>query len=56
MNRRMFHPLGWIMTLLLMFAVAGVGQDYRGKIEGLITDESKAVIGGASVTLLNGCN
>ena len=30
-----------------------MAQDYRGKIEGLITDDSKAVIGGASVTLLN---
>jgi hypothetical protein len=53
MNKRLFHLLGWMITLLLIFAVAGMGQDYRGKIEGLITDESKAVIGGASVTLLN---
>ena len=33
--------------------VSGFGQDYRGRIEGLITDQSKAVIVGATVTLLN---
>ena len=43
----------WMLMLLLVFAATGMAQDYRGKIEGLITDDSKAVIGGASVTLLN---
>src|ERR1035437_8544191 len=53
MKGTIFHVTGWILTLLLVFAVTGLAQDYRGKIEGLITDESKAVVGGASVTLLN---
>jgi hypothetical protein len=30
-----------------------MAQDYRGRIEGLVTDQSKAVIPGATVTLLN---
>ncbi len=43
----------WAIALLLIFAASGVAQDYRGRIEGLVTDESKAVIAGSSVTLLN---
>jgi len=43
----------WAIALLLIFAASGVAQDYRGRIEGLITDESKAVIAGSTVTLLN---
>jgi hypothetical protein len=43
----------WAIALLLIFAASGVAQDYRGRIEGLVTDETKAVIAGSNVTLLN---
>ncbi len=53
MKRRVSSTLVCITTLPLIFAATGLAQDYRGRIEGLITDESKAVISGATVTLLN---
>jgi hypothetical protein len=40
-------------VLFLLFATSTVAQDYRGRIEGLVTDQSKAVISGATVTLSN---
>ncbi len=43
----------WAIVLFLIFAASGVTQDYRGRIEGLVTDPSKAVIAGSTVTLLN---
>ena len=43
----------WAIALLLILAASGVAQDYRGRIEGVVTDESKAVIAGSTVTLLN---
>ena len=49
-----FSPTSqWVLVLLLIFAASGLAQDYRGRIEGLVTDETKAVIAGAAVTLLN---
>ena len=39
--------------LLLLFITSGLAQDYRARVEGIVTDQSKAVIGGATVTLLN---
>jgi hypothetical protein len=46
------------LKLALVFAFALLGttamaQDYRGRIEGIVTDPSQAVIAGATVTLLN---
>jgi hypothetical protein len=38
---------------LLLLAATAIAQDYRGRVEGLVTDQSKAVIPGAAVTLLN---
>src|SRR4030095_11739237 len=32
---------------------AAWGQEFRGKIQGLVTDESRAVIPGVTITLLN---
>ncbi|MFN7998748.1 MAG: carboxypeptidase-like regulatory domain-containing protein [Bryobacteraceae bacterium] len=47
-------PLLWgIVALLLICAISGIAQDYRGRIQGLVTDESKAVIANSTVTLLN---
>jgi hypothetical protein len=41
------------VALMLLFIPAAPGQDYRGRIEGLVTDQTKAIIPGANVTLLN---
>jgi len=41
------------VSLLLIFATYGWAQDYRGRIEGLVTDQTKSVIAGATVTLAN---
>ena len=43
----------WVIVLFLIFAANGMAQDYRGRIEGLVTDPSKAVIAGSTVTLVN---
>jgi hypothetical protein len=40
-------------SLSVLFASLAMGQDYRARVEGLVTDQSKAVIAGATVTLLN---
>jgi len=41
-----------VLALCLLAGVAS-GQDYRAKIQGVVTDTSQAVVVGASVTLLN---
>lgn len=41
------------VSLLLIFATFGWAQDYRGRIEGIVTDQTKSVIAGATVTLAN---
>ena len=38
---------------VLFFFITGWAQDYRGRIEGLVSDQSKSVIAGATVTLAN---
>jgi Carboxypeptidase regulatory-like domain len=40
-------------SLCLISASVVMAQDYRARVEGLVTDQSKAVIAGAKVTLLN---
>jgi len=42
-----------LVSLLVLFASAGFTQSYRGRIQGVVTDQSQAVIAGATVTLLN---
>jgi hypothetical protein len=46
---------GWILaaSLSVLFATFATAQDYRARVEGLVTDQSKSVIVGAKVTLLN---
>src|SRR5262245_37840453 len=44
--------LSALIVLLAMFAPARA-QDYRGKVQGLVTDSSNAALAGASVTLRN---
>jgi hypothetical protein len=45
----------WVLaaSLCVLFASAGMAQDNRARVEGLVTDQSKSVIAGATVTLLN---
>src|SRR6516225_3538637 len=38
---------------LFLLATFAWAQDYRGRVEGLVSDPSQAVIAGATVTLLN---
>src|SRR6476646_3060947 len=42
-----------LTVAVLLLGHAGIAQDYRGRIEGVVTDESKAIIPDATVTLLN---
>jgi hypothetical protein len=42
-----------IFPVLFLWAGSVSAQTFRGRVEGIVTDESKAVIAGASVTLLN---
>ncbi len=53
MKGHFFPTLKWASAILLTLAATGMAQDYRGRIEGLVTDQSKAVIMGATVTLSN---
>jgi Carboxypeptidase regulatory-like domain/TonB dependent receptor len=41
------------VSLCVLFATFGLAQDYRGRIEGIVTDQTQSVIAGASVTLVN---
>src|SRR5207253_2268498 len=42
-----------MVSLLLLFITSGLAQDYRGRVEGIVTDQTKSVIAGATVTLRN---
>ena len=42
-----------LFLILLLFTSAAYSQSYRGRVQGVVTDQSKAVIAGATVTLLN---
>ena len=42
-----------VSALLGLLATVSQGQDYRGRIQGTITDPSQAVVPGATVTLAN---
>ncbi len=52
MKRKFFPAWGLGIGLSVLFAVSGWAQD-RARIEGVVTDESRASIAGANVTLLN---
>jgi hypothetical protein len=39
--------------LILVFALSAHAQDVRGRLQGVVTDQSQAVIAGAKVTILN---
>lgn len=42
-----------VICLLLFFAHTGLSQSYRGRVQGVVTDATQAVVAGATVTLLN---
>jgi hypothetical protein len=53
-KRKSFSTWKLILPIFLFIAtLPGFAQSYRARIEGTVTDESQAVIAGASVTLLN---
>src|SRR5215831_11271568 len=41
------------LFLIFIFGVLATAQDYRGRIEGIVTDRSQAVIVNATITLSN---
>ena len=41
------------LALIVLFAFTATAQTFRGRVQGIVTDESKAAVVGASVTLLN---
>src|SRR5579883_1120000 len=53
MIRGLCRLLGSSVVLLLLCSAFCLAQEYRGRIEGIVTDQTKAVIPGATVTLLN---
>ena len=42
-----------LFLLLAFFTVSSFAQEFRGRVQGLVTDSSQAVIAGANVTLEN---
>ncbi len=45
--------LWWSLAIIASFSLAAVGQEFRGRVQGNVTDPSKAAIVGATVTLTN---
>jgi hypothetical protein len=41
------------VTLFFLLTSAAIAQSYRGRVQGVITDQTQAVVTGATVTLLN---
>ena len=52
MKLKVLSTTTWITALLLILAATGFAQE-RGRVQGLVTDQTKAVIPGSTVTLLN---
>ncbi|MEO7145359.1 MAG: carboxypeptidase-like regulatory domain-containing protein, partial [Bryobacteraceae bacterium] len=53
MTRRCARFSEFTISLLLVFAMSALAQDFRARVEGLVSDPSHAVVPGATVTLLN---
>ena len=41
------------LVFVLLFTSAAFSQSYRGRVQGVVSDQSRAVVAGATVTLLN---
>src|SRR5258708_327678 len=41
------------VPLLFLFITSSFAQDYRGRVEGIVTDQTRSVIAGSTVTLRN---
>jgi len=41
------------LTLSILLSLSAVAQDTRGKVQGVVTDTSKAIVSGATVKLIN---
>lgn len=50
---RFTSKVAGVVSLVLLLSTAGFSQSYRGRVQGVISDQTEAVIGGATVTLLN---
>jgi hypothetical protein len=50
--RKYLYCLAFVLCITILTPAAW-GQEFRGKIQGLVTDASKAVVPGATITLLN---
>ena len=53
MNLAVINVRRFVLSLLLVFTTCVLAQDYRGRVEGVVSDQSQAVIANATVTLLN---
>ncbi len=53
MRLAQLRALGLLLVLAVVCAVSSFAQEFRGRIQGTITDTSQAAIVGATVTLLN---
>jgi len=47
------RTLVWRLAMVFLFSFAASGQEYRGRVQGTVTDPSRAAIVGATVTLTN---
>ena len=47
------HRWVWALVATLSIAEPALGQEYRGRIQGSLTDESQLAVPGAQVTLRN---
>ena len=52
-NARSVILIALALMLIMLLAPAGQAQTFRARIQGIVTDESHAVITNAEVTLLN---
>ena len=50
---RLAAKMAAVIPLFLLFACPGFSQSYRGRVQGVITDPTQAVVTGATVTLKN---
>ncbi|MBI4877355.1 MAG: carboxypeptidase regulatory-like domain-containing protein, partial [Acidobacteria bacterium] len=51
--RKVFVSLCLGLCLAGLLAPSVQAQEYRGRIQGIVTDASQAVVAGAAITLLN---